>query len=167
MNTTQNLKQVNDIYFATVGKEVDTFTMDQANTLYSIADQCPMVGGNAVYKARSMYRLINDTLFFDDQQLCIQHGIIVKSVRPQNATYTGVVPNPAKDQATLELTQQLNNPAVFIIFNSIGAEVLRFELPQETGHLTFSTSTLSPALYHYQVRGPSGLIGSGKLTIIH
>ena len=30
----------------------------------------------------------------------------------------------------------------------------------------FSTADLAPALYHYQVRGSSGIIGVGKLTIV-
>ncbi|HQY04406.1 MAG TPA: hypothetical protein PLC10_15935, partial [Flavobacteriales bacterium] len=75
-----NEKQVNEIYLSTVGKEVDTFTVDQTNTLFFIANQCPMVGGNSVYRARSLYRLIDDEQQFDDPQLCLQHGIIVKSL---------------------------------------------------------------------------------------
>lgn len=69
--------------------------------LYDIASQCPMLGENAVYKARSMYRFVDDSTYFDDQLLCLPHGIIVKSLRQQEATIVGVVPNPAKDQATL------------------------------------------------------------------
>lgn len=161
-----NEKQVNEIYLSTVGKEVDSFTVDQTNTLFYIANQCPMVGGNAVYKARSLYRLINDTIVFDDQQLCLVHGIIVKNLKPQDANFVGVKPNPTRGQATLVLVEELNAPAVFILFNIIGTEVMRYALPVETVRFEFSTTTLSPALYYYQVRGPSGLIGDGKLSII-
>lgn len=31
---------------------------------------------------------------------------------------------------------------------------------------TFRTADLAPALYHYQVHGPSGILGAGKLTIV-
>lgn len=162
----ENEKQVNEIYLAVFGKEADGFTDAQRTVLYDIASQCPMLGGNAVYKARSMYRFVDDSTYFDDQLLCLTHGIIVKSLRQQEAAIVGVVPNPAKDQATLMLSEQLNAPAVFVIFNSMGSEMMRFGLPVETMQYEFSTGALSPALYHYQVRGPSGLIGRGKLTII-
>ncbi len=32
--------------------------------------------------------------------------------------------------------------------------------------IAFSTASLAPAIYHYQVRGSSGIIGLGKLTIL-
>ncbi|MBX2984036.1 MAG: hypothetical protein KF843_15310 [Flavobacteriales bacterium] len=105
------------------------------------------------------------SIYFDDQQLCLPHGIIVKSIKAQDATYVGVVPNPARDRATLVLTEELSTPSVFVVFNTIGAEVMRYNLPAETVRFEFSTSGLSPALYHYQVRGPLNLIGEGKLAI--
>ncbi|MCC6575706.1 MAG: hypothetical protein IT228_00025, partial [Flavobacteriales bacterium] len=42
-----NEKAVNEVYLATIGKDVDGFTTTQANDLFAIANQCPMVGGNA------------------------------------------------------------------------------------------------------------------------
>jgi hypothetical protein len=163
-----NQKQVNEIYLATVGKDVDTLTTAQASTLYDIASQCPMVGGNAVYKARSLYWWkVDDDQPFDDPLLCLPHGIIVKSLRPKPTSSTvAVVPNPAVDEATLVLTEQLYGPGVFVVFDAIGAEVMRLMIPVEQERFTFSTTDLAPAMYHYQVRGPSGLLGDGKLTIV-
>ena len=112
-----NEKQVNEIYLSTVGKEVDTFTVDQTNTLFFIANQCPMVGGNSVYRARSLYRLIDDEQQFDDPQLCLQHGIIVKSLVARETNTIGVVPNPARDGATLVLGEPLEEGGVFILLN--------------------------------------------------
>ncbi|MBK6894731.1 MAG: hypothetical protein IPH00_16775 [Flavobacteriales bacterium] len=138
-----NEKQVNEIYLSTVGKDVDTFTVDQTNTLFYIANQCPMVGGNAVYRARSLYRLIDDEQQFDDPQLCLQHGIIVKRLVPaQEADTIGVVPNPARDGATLVLGEPLE-AGVFILFNSVGVEVMRLHVPTEEPRCPFSTSRLA------------------------
>lgn len=163
-----NTKQVNEIYLSTIGSEVDTFTLAQVNSLFSIANQCPMVGGEAVFRARALYALVNSEQGFDDELLCIQQGIIVKSVKQQDPgiTYAAVVPNPAMDAATLVLHEKLDGPAVFVVFNTLGSEVMRVELSAETLRLSFSTERLAPALYHYQVRGPAELIGEGKLSII-
>ncbi|MDX9750628.1 MAG: hypothetical protein RBT71_06070 [Flavobacteriales bacterium] len=161
-----NEKTVNDIYLATVGKDVDVFTTAQASELFDIASQCPMVGGNAVFKARSLYWLIDDSYDFDDQLLCLPHGIIVKSMATAEPNALTVVPNPASDEATLVLTKQLDEPGVFVVFDAIGAEVMRYSIPIETPRFDFSTASLAPALYHYQVRGPAGVLGNGKLTIV-
>lgn len=161
-----NEKTVNDIYLATIGKDVDEFTTAQASELFDIASQCPMVGGNAVFKARSLYWLIDDSHDFDDQLLCLPHGIIVKSVATVEPNALTVVPNPASDEATLVLTKPLDEPGVFVLFDAIGAEVMRYTIPVETPRFAFSTSDLAPALYHYQVRGPAGVLGNGKLTIV-
>jgi hypothetical protein len=161
-----NEKVVNEIYLATVGKDVDAFTSDQASELFDIANQCPMVGGNAVFKARSLYWLIDDTYDFDDALLCLPHGIIVKSLMEHQANAVSVIPNPAGDEATLVLDRTLDEPGVFVVFDALGSEVMRSVVPLEMPRMTINTSSLAPALYHYQVRGPSGIIGDGKITIV-
>ncbi len=162
----ENQKSVNDIYLATIGKDVDMFTANQTAALLGIAGQCPMVGGNAVFKARSLYWLIDDTHEFDDALLCVPHGIIVKRLTEQLGGKVSVVPNPASDEATLVLDHNLKEPFVFVVFDALGTEVLRHALPTERSRFAFSTASLAPALYHYQVRGPSGTIGDGKITIV-
>lgn len=161
-----NEKAVTDIYLAIIGKDVDTFSSTQADDLFTIANQCPMLGGNAVFKARSLYWLIDDSYDFDDQLLCLPHGIVVKSLMTQPVNSITVVPNPANDEATLVLDQALDEPGVFIVFDAVGAIVMQQVVPMEMPRTVFSTASLAPAIYYYQVRGPSGVIGVGKLTIV-
>lgn len=162
----RNQKTVNDIYLAAIGKDVDTFTADQTDDLFAVANQCPMIGGNAVFKARSLYWLFDDSYDFDDASLCLPYGIIVKRLVESEPNAFSVVPNPASDEAILVIAKPLNEPGVFIIYDGIGVEVMRHTVSIETPRLSFSTASLAPALYHYQVRGPSGVIGVGKLTIV-
>ncbi|MBK9077143.1 MAG: hypothetical protein IPL77_19645 [Flavobacteriales bacterium] len=162
----ENEKVVNDIYLATVGQDIDSFTTTQADGLFDIANQCPMLGGNAVFKARSLYWLIDDTYDFDDASLCLPWGIIVKNMAGQATNTVSVVPNPASNEATLVLSRALDEPGVFVLYDGLGAEVMRRTVPVELPRLTFNIASLAPALYHYDVRGPSGLIGNGKLTIV-
>lgn len=161
-----NQKDVNDTYLATIGKDVDTFTAEQAATLFDIANQCPMLGGNAVFKARSLYWLIDDTYDFDDAALCLPYGIVVKRLLDQHINAVSVVPNPSVDEAALVLARTLEQTGSFVLYDALGAEVLRFVVPKDQFRIPFSTAALVPALYHYQVRGSVGIVGEGKLSII-
>lgn len=162
----ENQKTVNDMHLATIGKDVDTFTPEQAAALFDVANQCPMIGGNAVFKARSLYLLIDDAYEFDDVALCLPHGIAVKNLVAFEPNAVVVVPNPTIDEATLVLTQQLEGTVIFVVYDALGAEVMRYTVPAETPRFAFSTASLPSALYHYQVRGPSSIVGVGKLTIL-
>lgn len=160
-----NRTEVDEIYLSTIGKDIDTFTVAQSADLLAIANQCPMMGGNAVYTARALYRLIDDAYAYDDQLLCLPHGIIVKSIRQQDAAVLSIVPNPARDNATLVLDKVLDGSGVLLVFSTVGQEVLRKTIPMEMSRMEFSTIRLAPGLYHYQVRGPAGKLGEGKLAI--
>src|SRR5690606_10442037 len=61
-----NEKKVNEIYLSTVAKDVLEFTNDQIQDLYAIASQCPLAGGQAVYKARALYALTDKKEFFNN-----------------------------------------------------------------------------------------------------
>ena len=157
---------VNEIYLATIGKEVDHFTVDQTSTLFAIANQCPMVGGNAVFRARALYSLLDDTQTYDDELLCLQHGILVKSLKPLVPTALSGLPNPAMDEAVLVLDEVLEEPGTLVVFDALGGGVLRLLIPADQRRTPFSTCALAPGLYHYYVIGTGGVIGRGKLTIV-
>ena len=161
-----NQKQVNEIYLASIGKDVDVFTPEQAVTLFDIANQCPMVGGNAVFKARSLYWLIDDSHDFDDPSLCLPHGIVVKRLMHESGNVVKIIPNPASDEASVLLTRTLEQTGSLVLYDALGSEVLRVTVPKYEFRIPFSTATLTPALYHYRMHGNAGIIGEGKLSII-
>lgn len=162
-----NEKQVNGIYLGTVAKGIDGFSAEQASTLFAIANQCPLTGGNAVYRARAMYALIDDEQDYDDPALCLQHGLIYRNMQQVDGhDAITVVPNPATDHASLVLDEAWDAPGVFVVYDAMGAEVMRAEVPAFTPRWEFSTAALAPAMYHYRVRGPSGNVTDGKLSII-
>lgn len=162
----ENEKMVNDIYLAIVGKDVDSFTPTQTDDLFAIASQCPMLGGNAVFKARSLYWLIDDTYDFDDAALCLPYGIVVKSLTEPPMNSTAVIPNPASNEATLVLERPLEEAGMFVVYDALGSELMRHPLPMEMGRLVFNTASLAPGPYHYQVWGALGIVGGGMLTIV-
>lgn len=106
------------------------------------------------------------SIYFDDQQLCLQHGIIVKSLKPMDANIVGVVPNPARDGATLVLSTPLEEAGNFIVYNSVGEVVMRLDVPAKEPRMSFGTSGLASGVYHYRVVSTEGSVGNGRLCIV-
>ena len=48
--------------------------MNNYQQILSIAEQCPYSGGVAVYIARSLIALFNDSIIYDDENNCLQQG---------------------------------------------------------------------------------------------
>jgi len=161
-----NEKQVKEIYLNTVAKEVDSFTSTEAAALLAIANQCPMVGGNAVYRARSLYALIDDDMEYNDASLCLQHGIIYKSRKPKTITEVSIQPNPTNDAATLLYPFYEDMQGTLIIYDALGKEVQRHRLSQDVVRYEFSTAELKQGAYHYAVSNGADVIGTGKLMIV-
>lgn len=160
-----NHKAVNEVYLSTLAKDIAEFTPAQAADLFEVANQCPLTGGNAVFRARAIYSLIDDDEEYDDAALCLQQGLITKN-KPADAPRTCLLlPNPAKDQATLVLDAALSEPATLLLVNAQGAYVLQVPVPAEQLLTQLKLAGFAPGIYHYTLRGPQGTIGSGKLAV--
>ena len=161
-----NEKQVTDIYLATIGADVDEFTVAQVTALQEIAGQCPLVGGNAVFRARALYTHIDAGVDYDDALLCLPHGILIKSKVEAATSTVRIIPNPAMAMATLQLSAPLAAPATLVIRDALGTEVMRSRVPGQTSTWQLGLEPLAPALYHYQLISAVGVVGEGKLIIV-
>lgn len=161
-----NQKAVNEIHLATIGKDVDEFTVGQVQSLYDIAGQCPMVGGNAVFKARAMYQLIDGSVEFDDVMLCLQEGFVIKSLQEQVVLAATILPNPTADHATLVLEQPLDEAGSLMLYNAQGGLVLQHSVPSDVKRFDLGTVLLAPGPYHYILRSAHGAVAQGKLIIV-
>lgn len=165
--TETNSKTVYEIYLNTVAKDVDGFTAEQADDLFNVANQCPLVGGNAVFQARALYYLVDPEQEFDDPLLCLQQGLITKSMKVPTANAVSMVPNPADDDATLVLTTPLEEGGQLLMTNSMGSVVLSIRIPADQLRTAVHVNTLATGIYHYSVRTVSGELGQGKLNVAH
>ena len=161
-----NAKTVNEVYLATIGKDVDDFTTTQTSDLFAIANQCPLVGGNAEFRARSLYALIDDDVEYDDANLCLQHGIIYKNLELNAVSKVSIQPNPTDDAATLLYSMAEDKNGTLVIYDALGKEVLRHGLSSEHERHAFSTAELTQGAYHYVVSSGADAIGTGKLMIV-
>ena len=93
-----NEQNVNEVYLNTVAEGRYTFDQTEELTLLSIANQCPLSGGAAVFTARSLYYLIDPNMVYDDRNLCLQQGIILREQEQKTASTTlTYTPNPANE----------------------------------------------------------------------
>jgi hypothetical protein len=160
-----NSKSVNEIFLSTIAKANDEFSAQQAQDLFTVANQCPLIGGNAVFTARAIYYLLDSEQDFDDPALCLQHGLVTKSQEAMDAMRVSMVPNPADNSATLLLSAPLNEAGILLIYDALGAEVSRVRVLAEQQRVLVNTGTLATGLYHFTVSAGATFIGMGKVSI--
>ena len=129
-----------------------------------IAAQCPLAGGNAVFKARAILSLINSDLSYDDVNICLQQGIVLRQT-PKKLT-AHLYPNPAKNSVTLVYELPKGSPAELLLFNSTGMLQSKQLLNTEMTQMIFSTEHLTPGVYHYRINSHNEFKLNGKLVII-
>lgn len=163
-----NEKFVNDVYLKTVAKgNMEIPTADQSQLL-SIAHECPFVGGQSVYQARALYRLVNPIEFYDDYPLCHSIGLLRKRpVASENQLQSLIYPNPAHNTATLVYYLEENSKTELEIFDSsmklVSSEVLNLAERQKLLNLEI----LTPGLYIYNIIQNNHVISSGKFSVVH
>ncbi|MBL0072637.1 MAG: T9SS type A sorting domain-containing protein [Bacteroidetes bacterium] len=160
-----NEQVVNEIFLSVIGQEQFQLGDDAINQLEGIAAQCPLAGGNAVFKARAILSLLNDELVYDDINICLQAGIILRQI-PKKPT-ARLYPNPANNSVTLVYELPEVSTAEFLLFNSVGMLQLKQQMKIDITQMSFSTEQLAPGVYHYQVNTSSDFQLNGKLVIIH
>ncbi|MBK7968712.1 MAG: T9SS type A sorting domain-containing protein [Bacteroidetes bacterium] len=159
-----NEQVVNEIYLSVIGQEQFQLGDDAINQLEDIAAQCPLAGGNAVFKARAILSLINDELDYNDINICLQAGILLRQI-PKKPT-ARLYPNPTNNSVTLVYELPKGSPAELLLFNSTGMLQSKQLLNTEMTQMIFSTEHLTPGVYHYRINSHNEFQLNGKLVII-
>ena len=122
------------------------------NNVYAIANQCPYAGGPAVYTARGLLRVVNDSVEYYDDIVCLQAGYY-RAMERSNVKDQRIklLPNPTKGIVDI-FAGHTNEMAVMIeIFNGVG-EIVYSGLSDMGPHLkTIDVSSFSPGLYSLRV----------------
>jgi uncharacterized repeat protein (TIGR01451 family) len=139
----ENQSQVNAIWYNWIENPIDTFTNSQTNTLQSIAEQCPMEGGNAVFMARSMLYRIGYSFQHNDSICSVSDRSDGQYVADNKTSPLLLIcPNPSHDgQVTIKY--QVAKPAVLIITNAIGQVYYQKTLDAESYSLLTIQNTPS------------------------
>jgi hypothetical protein len=163
-----NEKTINDIYLNTIAKGIINFTPEQTMEILQIASQCPLSGGLAVFKARSLYIMINDTLGFKDEEICIGEGLSYKEGYNGSIMdiISNVYPSPSSYSATLKYLLSDNNNATFTIYNIYGQIIQDYIISYQNSEFSFATKKLPNGIYFYKICSDSNKqTGNGKFIV--
>ncbi|MFM9949693.1 MAG: T9SS type A sorting domain-containing protein [Saprospiraceae bacterium] len=180
-----NEKAVADIFLSVIMKEVGSFSSAQEKTLQSIASQCPWVGGDAVYAARSLYRLIEPQSVFDDDVLCGRDSIpqplaqeeslpqSLAELKAQSSETTpetlevSLYPNPAKDGFTVSFNQALQEDLLLVLTDMYGRRKIIQALNAGTMSFYLNTADVPSGLYGCSIQSNRQVIAFNKVVITH
>lgn len=140
------------------------------NDMLSIAQQCPYAGGKAVYQARAMLSLLNDTIEYNDLAVCSQNGIY-RQIISQDINQTSyidfrLIPNPALQRVTVELNFRNDNNILFEIRNVLGAIIKKLDIDKGITSITLSIENFEEGIYFVRARKDNMTLGIKKLIII-
>jgi hypothetical protein len=136
--------------------------------LFSIANQCPLSGGEAVFKARAMVRLANDSLDWDDDQLCTQPELRKESEQLQafGGEHALLFPNPTKGRLVVKFSKALTADMQISIRNIHGQRMANYTLLKGIDTFEMDVSSFSDGVYFVHLLG-FGLNQIDKVIIVH
>ncbi len=148
-------KTVNDIYYRTYGSGIDTLRAQDIALLQSIIHICPLAGGPAIYRARALYNLLNDTIFYNDRLVCANAGYYRESqeqLMPElkstvkQSPKIDLFPNPANDQLMLLFGGDIEAGKIEI-YNLTGAIVAKYNINKNTVNKVLDINEISEGYY--------------------
>lgn len=161
-----NERVVNNIYLQTVGKDIYTLNSTQVSSLESIIYQCPLAGGSAVFKARSLYTLHSMQLWYNDDSLCNLVNMEWRHSQTTNIDKMDklqVYPNPTEGEITFDFELVTQQQGELLLYNLQGQEVFKYKIPTETDKFTINLSSLVTGMYMYKITGNESF--TGKIII--
>jgi len=141
-------KNVNQLYFDWLLSESNILTETQVLTLEVIASQCPLAGGDAVYRARGLLALTDSIYTFDDEQLCNASPPffnIGQGSTSQQSTAIDIFPNPTKSTLHIHWPELIETGAI-VLYDLNGQEVMRRRIKEQFS-ISIDVHTLPPGLY--------------------
>ena len=130
----------------------------------NIGKQCPLLGGNAVFCARSMLALIDLDEEYDDVYLCLQGGVILREKKDREPLAT-LYPNPARNTITLGYEIAEETTAQFYVYNVMGQQQLNLSLTGGKSVKRFDVSSFTPGLYSYSIVTSDSKTITGKFVV--
>ncbi len=165
-----NRKLINEIEIEYLERGYDIqYLIDNFSAILSVAQQCPYAGGNAVIRARVWISMINDSIEYNDNTICLQSGIYrMANDTAEKINYSDIkiIPNPAIDKVTVELTGINDGICKVQIRNVLNETVYESEFNcSDKSHL-IHINNLSGGVYSVNVNAANKKSLISKLIIV-
>ncbi|MCO5288443.1 MAG: T9SS type A sorting domain-containing protein [Bacteroidetes bacterium] len=130
------------------------YLIDNYSGIFAIASQCPFAGGAAVERARSFIALVNDSVYYDDLNICLQSGIYRIANSDSSITLENSIiikPNPANDKVEVFLNGNLDGVCFIELKNIMGEIVLMDEMNCKDKRKIIDLGKFSQGVYSIKV----------------
>ncbi len=161
-----NEKFINEMYFRYRKEGINVITQEYSNIL-PVAIQCPSSGGPVVYKARILISLVNDSIEYNDGEVCRLLGIY-RMQNVKNDIYINelkIIPNPTNGYAQLVFSGLIGNDFTVEIIDVLGRIVLSKSIGNVTNTCQLQLSGFENGLYSIKLSDRSGNHLTEKLII--
>lgn len=150
-------RTINAIYLETIEHDIFKFNNSQKQSIEYIAGLCPLIGGEAVFKARSLLSLYNFNFIFDDHNLCLQQGLQYRISKQDDhaqvlKTALKVYPNPTSRSVTVDLQSELEGPFNLKILSLTGQTVYQLNSTLNKNTIDLESVNLSQGIYLVELR---------------
>ena len=152
--------------FSVKSEQLSSFELSY---LYQIANLCPLEGGQAVYRARAIIRLYNNSINYNDGSACNQAVLLRKGIKNDisNDFSVKLIGNPIQKESSFIFSHETNEETRLIIYNAINQQVYSATIPSKTKSMYVPLFGNKTGIYFYVIRGSTGIIGKGKIEIIN
>ncbi|MFN0199889.1 MAG: T9SS type A sorting domain-containing protein, partial [Bacteroidia bacterium] len=169
-----NEKTIHNLYLGKYLKGI-AFTEEDKAEIIAIATQCPVYGGNGVFKARTLYHTWNDSVRYDDDSVCMYTAANMRRAKKPNtpikavvkSSFVKVYPNPADNKIMFELSEVAKQNYQIIVYSNLGREVQRLEIGENVRWTSLITDKFPEGIYYYTLRNATQQIESGKFVVQH
>jgi hypothetical protein len=163
---------VSQLYLSTIAQGNFSFSESDSITLYNIATLCPALGGKAVYKARSLYTLLNDSIYFDDDSLCVSQSVMFReqdteTLHQSFELQAKVYPNPTNGQVRVDFNFTPEQFIVFKLYDGTGKLLGNKTITNKEFEFSIKELTNESGLYFYELTDANSKFRqTGKISFI-
>lgn len=167
-----NEKQMLALFEEKVLNADDRFTTEEQQLIASLAHQCPLVAGNGVYLARSLYSLFAEDNEFNDGVICDGYYKKESSFVEQNTITEPtlhIFPNPANKLALFVyyLPSTMTGYNEISLYTMEGRKLFAQSVLTGGSSIAFDVSNLANGLYLVEFRNGNSVVRSEKLSVNH
>ena len=183
----ENDKQINEIISRTIARDLDITDEADWSIIYTIANQCPFDGGNAVYVARDLYaqrdldklyeyndcsgsgnqrKAYTEPQHFDPEEQLAKEGTNLDAELTLTVNPIMVYPNPANEVLVLSGLDACKNPSI-IMMDASGKVVFNQSISNVASIYKISVAELARGLYTLKVSDSNAGTFVQKISIAH
>lgn len=167
---------INALYIDYLRYGQDSLNGEEINAIGQMALQCPLVGGAAVYKARTLYSLYRPAVLYDDLDICNSQGVykgIGKGIfDDENSLLAGqnvdavsgfkIYPNPTTGMLTIVYTHS----GKLEVTDMVGRKIASCQLMGNKTTFSLPVEKMTSGIYLYRYMVNDKQIEIGKLVLI-